>query len=349
MTNHKYSVGDRVLCVEGGAGFPGLLGTVARVEEGDEELSGDIIDVEWDISLPKSLNATAPSGGSWRAGNLRPAPSIEAEDIAPEDRDAFDALPIGSTMMDKDGWQLTKVANSDPVGYFTVDTVNTLGEHQNLVAPWNYGPLTNVRVPEAAVAKQMQAEEESGRPVVNLSAPRHGTARSYAGSLVGHRLDAADNEILERLRDGEDVDALEALDALVAAMRSGLTRFNLSTDRRDHGRRVAHLIYIVRGILGNHVDGLPAYETGERSRLLEEAKVLLADAREEVDAGREALETERRKSYGLQEERDTLAAEVAQVRRDRDTLALVTSYAIRQADPVEAARIFGYWDAVNGD
>lgn len=137
-------------------------------------------------------------------------------------------------------------------------------------------------------AEQSIGESVPGRPVVHfddeLAGRDRSKARQYAAEAMSRSLDAEHNRLLGMAADGESVDAYRLNEAITAAIRSAVTRKGQSTARREQAARFAHVAHIVQAVLENHADNLPAYAEGERSRLLEEAKGALEEARLEIES-----------------------------------------------------------------
>lgn len=121
------------------------------------------------------------------------------------------------------------------------------------------------------------------RATVDFSGPSRATARDYAGAAQSRILKSASNAVLKDAAFGYVVDAYDLNEALLDAMRSATTRLGQSMARRDLARKIAYLGHIVQAVLNNAADGLPAYDIGERSRLLEEVKPALTEARIALD------------------------------------------------------------------
>lgn len=134
-------------------------------------------------------------------------------------------------------------------------------------------------------------------PTIDFSTPSRKMSRDYAAVLQSRVIDEKHNKTLQRVEFGaEDVDALALNEALMAAMRSGATRFGQSMARREFTSKVAHLGYIVQAVLGNHANQLPPYEGGPRSpriaaleASLEESKVVERDLLRAAEDAREGL------------------------------------------------------------
>lgn len=197
--------------------------------------------------------------------------------------EAFNAYPNGTVFRDGDGWIHTKINDGEiPDGEGGILPASTYddgdGGSGTFYRPWDYR-LEVLSAPRPA------------RPTIDFSGDSRATHRDYARLIDSRILDEQHRAVLRDVANGEaDVDAYALNAALIAAMRSGLTRFGQSMERRKHGKRVAALAHIVQAVLENHADGLPAYAEGERSRKIEaleaereEVAKALADARTEVE------------------------------------------------------------------
>ena len=148
----------------------------------------------------------------------------------------------------------------------------------------------------------------TARPLVHFSDRVAGRdrslARQYAREAVSRVLKDEHNLIFKLAGAGQSVDAYALNAAVTAAIRSAATRHGQSTGRRVMAEHFAHLGHIVQATLENHADNLPAYEPGERSRLLEEAREGIAEAKREID---HAVEVNQQLAADLTESRETVA------------------------------------------
>jgi len=304
--------------------------------------------------------------------NAQEATMLKIND-AVDTADKFNSLPIGAILLDSDGWAHTKVRDWDEVSDTTTYVVKD-GQTGTFSQCWNYD----------AVLVALPGGDEApapARPTIDFSTSSRQTARDYAAVLNSRILKPESQKILKKVAQGSDsVDAYALNAALTDAMRAVATRFGQSMQRRDVGRKAAHIAHIVQAVLENHADALPVYEdSGVRSRKIEEQAREIAHAgsvnqrltedltklREERSTLTQAASDERRRLTeeidGLKEEvqflkeaatatnevaaeRDVLLAETIV---ERDTLAVVIAYALERVTAEERERIQGFWDGVN--
>jgi hypothetical protein len=118
------------------------------------------------------------------------------------------------------------------------------------------------------------------RPVAALP---YQTQRDYALKARSPKcLTEEVNAILTAAGEGEAVDVYDFLGAATAALSLAATRAGQSMARREWTKEARALIHWADAIIRNHLDGLPAYAEGDRSRAVEAAKDGLRAAREEV-------------------------------------------------------------------
>jgi hypothetical protein len=221
------------------------------------------------------------------------------------------------------------------------------------------------------------------RPTIDFSGSSRSTAREYAKDANTRLLSSSHQALLRSVGKGEEVDAYALNEALLSAMRATLTRHGASTQRRVTGRKIAYLAHITQAVLENHAQGLPAYETGERSRLLAEVKPALVEAQKEVEAQTERanqFRTRLERSEGeraqflqaASDERRRLCAEIdagtealeeananfaamarvaeqrdvllAETVAERDRVAEVLDYALGLLQHADKQRVLGFWD-----
>lgn len=182
-----------------------------------------------------------------------------------------------------------------------------------------------------------EAEEETttNRVEIDFSGSSRATARQYAADLQSRVNKPETNAILNAIEHGEPVEAFAAAEALLDAMRHVSTRFGQSMARRRAGEKVAHLGYIVHGVLGNVADGLPAYEQGERSRAL-------ADAKQEIANLQNDVRLERQRADEFEERGDVYDEQATEVRaalvEAREEVEAVTEAYNRRGREVEQVR-----------
>lgn len=218
-------------------------------------------------------------------------------------------------------------------------------------------------------------ESTTTRPTIDFSGnggvtgTDRSTARAYANDLISRVNKAETNDLLTQVAEGHtEVDAYALAEALLDAMRHVSTRFGQSMARRRAGEKVAHIGYIAHAVLANHADGLPVYEQGERSRVVEDVKTALVEAREEVEAvtaayerrGREVEEVRTKAAEQhsrlvaaaneeidqIKAERDNLAAKLRVAEIERDAAAATIGYVCERLDGEDRAGILGYWEGV---
>lgn len=153
------------------------------------------------------------------------------------------------------------------------------------------------------------------RPFIDFKFTRYATAREYAREAQSRVLKPESNATLEAVALGLQVDAYDLNEAVLDAMRSAATRHGQSLARRGLATRIAHLGHIVQAVLENHADNLPAYQTGERSRAVEDAKEALREAKSTVDSLTSDLSAAR-------QQREHMAAEARDLRAEIDEAKL---------------------------
>lgn len=210
--------------------------------------------------------------------------------------------------------------------------------------------------------------ENTTRPTVRFDDRdvNRSTARSYANDLISRVNKPETNDVLTKVAEGGEVDAYALAEALLDAMRHVSTRFGQSMARRRAGEKVAHLGYIAHAVLANHADGLPVYEPGARSRVTEEVRTALTEAREEVEAltaayNRRGREVEQVRSESqakvqrivgaandeidkIKAERDALAAELSVVKAEREAATLTIAHVVGRLDEADKSGVLGYWE-----
>lgn len=140
------------------------------------------------------------------------------------------------------------------------------------------------------------------RPALTLTKE---TSRRYAADADSKVLDGATREILQKAAAGEPVDAYAFNAALTHAMSAAATRFGQSPARRRLTSKIRHLAYIAQAVIENHADNLPAYEQGERSRLVKELRGEISTLTMAASAERRRLcrEIDDHRAVGLEQER----------------------------------------------
>lgn len=209
------------------------------------------------------------------------------------------------------------------------------------------------------------------RPMVDFSGSSRATAREYAAAANSRVLEESSQKVLRSASQGRMVDAYALNAAITDAMRSCSTRLGQSMARRDLNRKVAYLGHICQAVLENHADGLPVYEPGQRSRLVEELRLEVEHAGVVNQSLTRDLSAERERTAALIREKtqaevafdDLKKAANAEIDRigaavnhnlevatealaDRDTLGAVLCYALEHLDAEARQRVFGYWDGV---
>lgn len=326
---------DRVRCIHGGPGFRGLHGTI--VDTYVEGVEGTYR-VEWDTPPAEDVRRCSdPHGGAWGPTSLHLLARLEdGTEVGYGDRVMFaddsasryldDGIRSeGLTVIvdhverrDGGGWMIDLKRESAPFDNEDGDEHKGFGHEFFLAAP---------------VSDKEPEVEESGRPAIDFSGDSRATAREYAKDANSKVLKADHRAILEEVRCGATVDAVALNEALVAAMRAATTRDGQSTARRERAKRIAHLHHITQAVLENAIDGLPAYEQGQRSRAVEDAKRGILAAKAEVEAAstklREAAEERATLTQAASDERRRLVAEI-------DTLRSNLAQTIREANEFEA-------------
>jgi hypothetical protein len=197
----------------------------------------------------------------------------------------FDTLPLGATLTDADGWVHTKVAQSNPPGETNCHAVTTYvdsdGDVGTFFQPWNFG---------AVLTTPPRAEEPTGRPTVTLTKD---TSREYALRSNSRKIDEPLRRVLDAAAQGETVDAVEFRKAVTAALSLAATRAGQSMGRREFTKMARHLLYIADAVIDNHIDGLPAYAEGDRSRAVEAFKTEVTEAQRAAESLADYLEAER--------------------------------------------------------
>ena len=218
-----------------------------------------------------------------------------------------------------------------------------------------------------------------------LAALGHETSKEYAAKARSRILPPWANAVLLAASEGKEVDVVKFRKAATQALSAAATRAGQSMGRRAWTREARHLIYWADAIIDNHIAGLPPYEGGPRSPRIAELSLEvehaglvnqsltrdLTDAREKLRVSQQershltqAASDERRrlcKQYDdlkaaandevsrlleVAGKRDTLLAETV---AERDVLASVVNYIVGALGETDRARVFGYWDALNGE
>lgn len=184
--------------------------------------------------------------------------------------------------------------------------------------------------------QKVDKESVAPRPRGTL---QHHTSREYAERAKSRSLDPEHNEVLTYAADGQEVDVVLFRKAATAALSLASTRAGHSAARRTYAKEARHLIHWADAVIDNHIDGLPAYEPGERSRKVVELEARVGDYEEAV---REATTTLDR-IVETSNRRDALLAETV---AERDTMAEVIAYALDRLDAETRARVHGFWDGL---
>lgn len=266
------------------------------------------------------------------------------------DSDTWDALPMGSTLLDDDGWIHTKTANYAP-GQFSSTYVDQNGYQGSFHAPWDYQPLVLQSLPELQ-------EEDSvpSRPTIDFSGSggetgyNRATARQYASDLISRVNKGTTNEVLTSVAEGSKaVDAYALAEALLDASRHVATRFGQSMMRRRAGEKVAHLGYIAHAVLANHADGLPVYADGERSRKIETLEGEIAALKVAGAHGIEVnqslaadLTKAREEARALRREVESLKRSVTHVQTERIHNGKVLDYAKSLLTDANRTKVEGF-------
>jgi F0F1-type ATP synthase membrane subunit b/b' len=283
------------------------------------------------------MNASIPAIGSY---------VTTAED--------FDLLPIGTVLVDSDDWTHTKVANySDEDkrnGYVTTTYVTPEGETDTFGSVWAWGPGGKVvSIPD----------EVTPRPVRSLP---HETQRQYALKARSRLLDVGQNAVLYNAAQGEPVDVFAFRQAATAALSLASTRAGQSMARRDWAREARALIHWADAILESHLDGLPVYAEGDRSRLIEALKAdneaivaevskALNDAKTEIEdltneVGRltavASREAERRRDAEAEQRRSEISHEQTYASLADDYRALKADFEAQGGFIVRNAKVEGF-------
>lgn len=202
---------------------------------------------------------------------------------------------------------------------------------------WGSGWFDKVETP-VIVGEGIEAP---GRPLVHFDDEKAGRdrskAREAAGLAVSRILDAKHNDILQAAEAGESVDAYALNEAVTAAMRSATTRLGQSSGRRAMAKKFAHLAHIVQAVLENHADNLPGYEPGARSRITEEVKGALLEAKREVEHAGTVNQGLTQDLTAARDQREHMAAEARSLREEIDTVRDNLAQTIREANEFEAA------------
>jgi len=208
-------------------------------------------------------------------------------------------LPSGRTYVGATA-TITEVVNEEDNEYDGTYTLEFDDKSLSGFGTWTHAALDLV-------------EEAPTRPTIDFSGSSRETARFYAQEANTRLLSSAHQSLLRSVGKGEEVDAYSLNEALLAAMRATLTRHGASTKRRDTGRKIAYLGHITQAVLENHAQGLPAYQTGERSRLLAEVRPALAEAKQEIDT---LVQERGLLTQAASDERRRLCAEIDSTRAD---------------------------------
>lgn len=282
----------------------------------------------------------------------------------------FNALPIGTEIIDSDGWVHTKTRDAElnqdgenVTGEPLTTYVDNEGGRGTFYSVWNWGGRVEV-----------EPERPERRPTIDFGGDSRATAREYAESLLTTNLVPDNYAVLKDASLGYVVDAYALNEAVLDAMRQAATRFSQSSQRRESAKRAAYLGHVTQAVLENHADQLPAYEPGERSRavqswkeiatshqthietlteeaeervrLLDEASDALRQAKHEVDLGtqyREFADAEVTRLL-LELEEANRRAELAEA--ERDAAAATISYVAERLYEVGRAEMLGYWEGV---
>lgn len=154
------------------------------------------------------------------------------------------------------------------------------------------------------------ATETQARPLIDFSGDSRATAREYASSLLSKVLKKENIGVIHAIAAGQEVDAYAANAAVLDAMRTVSTRFGQSMQRREYGKRAAHLGHIVQAVLESHADGLPAYEQGQRSRKIEQQASIIDSHQGRIRDLEAALEEAQAAEGEKAEKLDDLLAEI---------------------------------------
>lgn len=157
------------------------------------------------------------------------------------------------------------------------------------------------------------------------------TSKAYAKKAKSRLLTAEQNSVLQRASEGHAVDVVAFRKAATAALSLAATRAGQSMARRDWTREARHLIYWADAIIDNHIEGLPTYEVGQRSRKIEALSVEVEHANSvnqnlaaDLTRVRSANEELRQERYALtqaaSDERRRLVAEIEEEKAARKSL-----------------------------
>lgn len=206
---------------------------------------------------------------------------------------------------------------------------------------------------------KVPSDAEPGRPAtVDFSGDSRATAREYAAALFSMTIPTEHRDTLMAVHNGRVVDALALNDALAYVFSANATRFGQSPARREANKKARYLHHIVQAVLANAVDGLPAYETGERSRLVEALKA-------EHDRLNEQYETTQANFTAVREERDDLrrtlddikaslseagtildanTEELSASRAENEALKRTLDFAASLLDATDTSRVNGFYE-----
>lgn len=194
------------------------------------------------------------------------------------------------------------------------------------------------------------------RPLIDFSGDSRETARSYAKVADSKVLKPASRKVLQAAARGEQVDAYALNEAVTDAMRSTATRCGQSMQRRALATKVAHLGHIVQAVIESHADDLPAYVTGERSRLVEELRREIAHSTEvnqsltrDLTALRgeratltQAASDERRRLVAEIESLKAYKAEAERAWEEAASRGKILNFALSHGDDILRAKVEGY-------
>lgn len=195
-------------------------------------------------------------------------------------------------------------------------------------------------------------------PTVLQASLTHETSRQYARNATSARsLTSEQNAILNAAADGKEIDVVAFRKAATAALSLASTRAGQSMGRRVFAKEARHLIYWADAIIDNHIKGLPAYETGERSPKIARLQADLDHVIEEHRKVEEAAAQSNRDLLKLQsvaaeaqkqidallKDREEGIRNLAEARRDRDIAGDVIEVIVERLETSDKGFALGYW------
>lgn len=186
---------------------------------------------------------------------------------------------------------------------------------------------------------------ESPTPAKLRAALTYKTSREYAIRAMSRSLDPDHNAVLQAAgAEDKEVDVVAFRKAATAALSLASTRTSSSSARREYAKEARHLIHWADAIIDNHIAGLPAYESGERSRKVKALDQEVAKLRDLIRRSNEDVKVLAQERDALKAGVDKATKEIRALVADLDELQAAYDYAFAKLSDGDQHRVAGFRD-----